>query len=206
MPTELPPIRDIEHHITLKEGTDPINVRPYRYAHFQKEKIEQQVRDILQSGLIRPSSSPFSSSVLLFKKKDGSWRFCTEYKALNKATVKDRFPIPMVEDKLDEPHGATVFTKLDLTAGYHQVRIHPPDFPKTSFHTHNGHYEYLVMLFGLCNAQSTFQSLMNSVFCSISVNLCSFFFTIYWSTAEPKKSISNTSGQFWRFCGNKSYS
>lgn len=109
----------MDHHINLKECTEHINVRPYRYAYFQKAEIEEQIHDMLKLGLIRASTSPFSSPLLLVKKKDSSRRFCTDYRVLNAMTTKDRFPIPIVEDMLDELHGATHFTKLNLKAGYH---------------------------------------------------------------------------------------
>ncbi|KAL2232627.1 UNVERIFIED_CONTAM: Transposon Ty3-G Gag-Pol polyprotein [Sesamum indicum] len=163
-PKSLPPERSIEHAIELIPEAIPKKQHPYRYAYGQKSEIERIVKEMLINGIIKPSKSSFASPVLLVKKKDGGWRLCVPYRYLNKLTVKHNFPIPVIDELLDELHGSKYFTEIDLRSGYFQIRMKSEDIPKTSFITHSGHYEFMVMPFGLCNAPSTFQALMNSIF------------------------------------------
>lgn len=162
VPSELPPRRSCDHSIPLVPGAALVALRQYRYKPALKTEIEKQVSEMLSNGFIQPSRSAFSSPVLLVRKKDGSWRFCVDYRMLNAITVKSKFPIPVVDELLDELAGAKWFSCLDLRAGFNQIRLAPGEEHKTTFQTHWGQFEFTVMSFGLTGAPNTFQGAMNS--------------------------------------------
>ena len=148
LPDTLPLERHEDHAIDIIPGSSPSNRAPYRVSLAQQEEIMSQVKELLEKGLIRPSSSPYCSPVLLVHKKDGSWRMCIDYKGLNKITIKNQFFIPRIDDILDQLEGSAILSRIDLKSGYHQIRIQPEDVHKTAFRTTFGLYKFLVMLFG----------------------------------------------------------
>jgi hypothetical protein len=149
------------------EGAQPFCLRPYRYNPAQKNEIETQVQDMLHKGWIQPSSSPYSSHVLLVWKKIGDWRLCVDYRRLNALTIKNKYPLPIIEELLEELQGASWFTTLDLCSGFHQIRMAKGDEHKTAFQTHSGHYEYRVMPYGVTGGPATFQGVMNTILASL---------------------------------------
>jgi len=160
----MPPDRDIEFVIDLLPGTGPIAKRPYRMATDELNELKEQLRELQEKGYIRPSSSPWGSPVLFVRKKDGSLRMCIDYRSLNEVTIKNKYPLPRIDDLFDQLQGARYFSKIDLRSGYYQLKIRPSDVPKTAFVTRYGQYEFTVMPFGLTNAPAYFMNLMNKVF------------------------------------------
>ncbi|TKW69965.1 MAG: hypothetical protein DI543_29540, partial [Bradyrhizobium icense] len=150
----LPPDRQVEFRIDLLTGTTPIA---------EMKELMMQLQELLDKGFIRPGSSPWGAPVLFVKKKDGSMRMCIDYRELNKATIKNRYPLPRIDDLFDQLQGSSYFSKIDLRSGYHQLKVREQDIEKTAFRTRYGHYEFLVMSFGLTNAPAAFMDLMNRV-------------------------------------------
>ncbi|KAL0320172.1 UNVERIFIED_CONTAM: Retrovirus-related Pol polyprotein from transposon opus [Sesamum radiatum] len=160
----LPPQRKIDFTIETLLGVAPISIVPYRMAPIELRELKKQIEELLEKGFIRPSTSPWGAPVLFVKKKDGSMRLCINYRQLNRVTVKNIYPLPRIDDLLDQLKGATIFSKIDMRSGYWQLRIAEKDIPKTAFRTRYGHYEFLVMPFGLTNAPIPFMALMNKTF------------------------------------------
>ncbi|MCO5586288.1 hypothetical protein L7F22_040227 [Adiantum nelumboides] len=190
IPGELPPKRgDDDHMIELIPRSSPRNKPLYRVSQVQQEEIMRQVNELVEKEMVRPSSSLFCSLVLLVQKKDGTYRMCVDYRALNRITIKNRFPVPRVEDLFDKLQGSTYFSSIDLKSGYHQIRIVDEDIVKTAFRTTFGLYEYLVMPFGLTNAPATFNRTMERIF-GPHRNFTGVFFDdviIYSKTIEEHK-------------------
>ncbi|MCO5594607.1 hypothetical protein L7F22_048640 [Adiantum nelumboides] len=170
-----PPERPEDHAVDLVSGSSPPNRPPYKVSAAQQKEIMSQVEELLEKGLIQPSSSPLCSPMLLVQKKDGSWHMCINYRALNKNTIKNRFPIPRIDDILDKLERAAMFSRIDLKIGYHQIRIRSEDVHKTAFRTTFGLYEFLVMPFGLTNALATFNRMMDRIFCPHQQFVDTFF-------------------------------
>ncbi|GJR69546.1 putative reverse transcriptase domain-containing protein [Tanacetum coccineum] len=159
----LPLVREIEFRIDLIPGASPVVRSPYRLAPSEMLELSNQLKELQEKGFIRPSHSPWGAPVLFVKKKDGSMRMCIDYKELNKLTIKNRYPLPRIDDLFDQLQGACCFSKIDLRSGYHQLRVREEDIPKTAFRTRYGHFEFTVMPFGLTNAPAIFMDLMNRV-------------------------------------------
>ncbi|GAU49783.1 hypothetical protein TSUD_369070 [Trifolium subterraneum] len=162
--SDLPPERKVEFGIDLVPGTSPISMAPYRMSASELNELKKQLEELLEKKFIRPSVSPWGAPVLLVKKKEGSMRLCIDYRQLNKATIKNKYPLPRIDGLMDQLVGACVFSKNDLRSGYHQIRVKTEDVPKTAFRTRYDHYEYTVMPFGVTNAPGVFMEYMNRIF------------------------------------------
>jgi hypothetical protein len=177
--------------IELKLGTLPIYKTPYRMATLELAELKEHIKELLEKGFIHPSSSPWGAPMIFVPKKDGTQRLCVDYFALNEVIVKNKYPLPRIDDLFDQLYGACVFSKINLRSGYHQLKIQECDIPKTAFMSRYGLYEYTVMLFGLTNAPAYFMYPMNKVFVEYLDKFVWCSSMIYWSTQEVKKSMKS---------------
>ena len=159
----LPPKRKIDFSIDLVPGATPVSRAPYRMSPPKLMELKMQLQELLDKGYIKPSVSPWGALVLFAKNNDETFRMCIDYRQLNRFTIKNRYPLPVIDDLFDQVRGASVFSKIDLRTGYHQLRIKEEDISKTAFRTRYGHYEFVVLPFGLTNSPTTFMCLMNNV-------------------------------------------
>ena len=160
----LPPHRDVDFGIELHPGISPISMTPHRMALVELQELRVQLQGLLDKGFIKPSTSPWGAPVLFAKKKGKTLRLCIDYRQLNRVTIKNRYPLPRIDDLFDQLRGVRVYSKIDLRTGYHQLRVRDTDIPKTAFRTRYGHFEFTVMPFGLTNAPAAFMDLMHRVF------------------------------------------
>ncbi|GJU51729.1 putative reverse transcriptase domain-containing protein [Tanacetum coccineum] len=161
--SDLPLVRQVEFQIDLMPGAALVARAPYRLAPSEMQELSNQLQELANRGFIRPSTSPWGALVLFVKKKDGSFRMCIDYRELNKLTVKNRYPLPRIDDLFDQLQGSSVYSNIDLRLGYHQLRVRDEDIHKTAFRMRYGHYEFQVMPFGLTNAPDVFMDLINHV-------------------------------------------
>ena len=160
----LPSHRDVDFVIELHPGTLPISMTPHRMAPVELQELKVQMQELLDKGFIRPSTSPCGTPVLFAKKEDKTLQLCIDYRQLNRVTIKNRYPLPRIDDLFDKLRGARVYSKIDLRTGYHQLRVREADIPKTTFRTQYGHFKFRVMPFGLTNTLVAFMDLMHRVF------------------------------------------
>jgi hypothetical protein len=201
----MPPDRDIEFAIELQPGIAPISKRPYRMPPAELAELKKQLQELLDKGLIHPSTSPWGCPALFVKKKDESLRLCVDYRPLNAVTIKNKYPLPRIDVLFDQLVGAKVFSKIDLRSGYHQIKIRASDIPKTAFSTRYELYEYLVMSFGLTNAPAYFMYLMNSVFMPELEKILVVFIDDILAIQRMKTSIPSICTSYFSDCGIITY-
>ena len=160
----LPPQRVVDYGIELHLGTSPISMTPHKMAPVELQELRVQLQELLDKGFIRPNTSPGGHSSSICEEEDKTLRLCIDYRQLNRVTIKNRYPLPRIDDLFDQLRGMQVYSKIDLRTGYHQLRVRETDIPKTAFRKRYGHFEFTVMPFGLTNAPTAFMDLMHRIF------------------------------------------